>query len=73
LRRGLSREPLIFDERDVLRLAVLRDHEIFGGEPFDRLAVLVLDEHRLHDQPRRRAEGRLRCLRLRLLLLCQTD
>ena len=37
--------------------AVLRDREVLGGEAFDRLAVLVLHRDRLHDQPRRGAEG----------------
>ena len=68
-RRHVRRQTLILDERDVLRLAVLGDHEVLGGQAFDRLAVLVLDEHRLDDQPRGGAEGGLRCLRLRLLLL----
>ena len=59
-------ETLILDERDVLRLAVLGDDEVLGGEPFDRLAVLVLDEDRLDDQPLGRAERGLRRLCLRL-------
>ena len=34
---------LELDERDVLRLAVLGDDEVLRGQPFDDLAVLVLD------------------------------
>ena len=37
---GDSAQPLELDERDVLRLAVLGDHEVLRRQPLDRLAVL---------------------------------
>ena len=56
------RQALELDEADRLRLAVLGDDEVLRGQSLDRLAVLVLDADRLHDQPRRAAEGRRRRL-----------
>ena len=71
-RAGRAFESLKFDERDFLRLPVFGDDEVLGGEALDRLAVLVLDTHRLHDEPRGRAKRRLRDGLLRLLL-CEPD
>ncbi len=58
--RARGRQLLELDEADRLRLAVFGDDEVFGGEAFDRLAVLVFHVDRLDDQPRRAAEGRCR-------------
>ncbi len=66
LRAAAALHALELDERDVLRLAVLGDAEVFRGQPFDDLAVLVLHGHRLDDEARGGAKHRLLCL---LLLL----
>ena len=52
-------EALELDERNLLRLAILGDGEIFGGQPFDRPPFLVLHRYRLDDESRLRAEHRL--------------
>jgi hypothetical protein len=41
---------LEFAKADGLRRAVFRNREIFRGQPFDGLAIFVLDRHRLHHQ-----------------------
>ena len=60
-------QALELDERDVLTLAVFGDHEVVGGQTFDRIAVAILDADRLNDQPCGRAKDRL-LLRLLSLL-----
>jgi hypothetical protein len=49
-------EALELDERNLLRLAVLGDGEIFGGQSFYRPPFLVLHRYRLDDEARLRAE-----------------
>ena len=50
---------LEFDERDLLRLAVLGDRKVLGGQTLDGIPVLILDRHRLDDQPGLAPEDRL--------------
>ena len=57
-RARLAGQPLVLDERDVLRLAVLGDHEVLGGQPFDGTPGGVLHGDVLHDEPRAGAEHR---------------
>jgi hypothetical protein len=66
-RRALH--ALKLNEGDVLRLAVLGHGEIFRRQPFDDLAILILDRHCLDDETSRGAKDRL----LSLLLLCVRD
>ena len=54
----LAGQPLVLDERHVLRLAVLGDHEVLRRQPFDGTAGSVLHGDGLHDEPRARAEHR---------------